>query len=87
MARTEDTWLPIIGRALAYLCLKTDAGEARSMQERASFLEGLGLSRNDAAAMLGTSAASISVLHGRAKAKKSRGAKRGSKNSKVTRRK
>jgi hypothetical protein len=71
----ESKWLPVIGRALAYLCMKQETAEHQSVQERAKFLEGLGLSRADAASMLGTTADSLRVMHGRAQRKKK--AKRG----------
>jgi hypothetical protein len=80
MVREEpaDTkWLAVIGRALAYLCMKSAAGEGQSLQQNAKFLEGLGLSRADTAAMLGTTSASITELHRQARNKK--GAKRGKK--------
>ena len=59
MAEAEQDWLPVIARALAYLCLKSGGEENRGMQQNAELLEGLGLSRADAAAMLGTTPASI----------------------------
>jgi hypothetical protein len=68
----ESKWLPVIGRALAYLCMKQETAEHQSLQERAKFLEGLGLSRADTASMLGTTPASLTVLHGRARKKKAK---------------
>lgn len=70
---TMETWLPVLGRSLAYLALRAatqdDASKMKSIQQKAQFLEKLGLSRSDAAALLGTTAASITELHRRAKAK------------------
>jgi hypothetical protein len=64
--------------------MKAEAGESRSVQKNAEFLEGLGLTRADAAAMLGTTPASITELHRRARGK--RGAKRGNSKKKKDRR-
>jgi len=79
MAEVQETWLPIIGRALAYLCMRANPGdETQSLQQKARLLEGLGLSRTDAASILGTTAASITELHRQAKAKKPKRGSRGS---------
>ena len=79
----EGKWLPVIGRSLAYLCLKAEAGEddGRSLQQRATLLEALGLSRADTASMLGTTVASITELHHQARKKRS--VKRGSEKKKI----
>jgi hypothetical protein len=70
----EDTWLPVIGKALAYLCLqeaqRKEPEKFDSVLRRVKFLQGLGLSRNDAANAAGSSAASVQVLHSLAKGKK-----------------
>jgi hypothetical protein len=66
---TESKWLSVIGRALAYLCMKSEAGEGRSLQQKAQFLENLGLSRADTASMLSSTTASITELHRRARQK------------------
>jgi hypothetical protein len=73
---SEDaTWLGVIGRSLAYLALhRAELGNS-DKGEQALFLEGLGLPREDVAAMLNTSADSIAVLIGRMKRGKSRGKK------------
>ncbi len=68
---TQATWLPVIAKTLAYLCLQ----EARSKEperfdsvlKRVKFLEGLGLSREHAAEALGSSAKSVQKLGRRAK--------------------
>lgn len=73
MAEAEETWLPIIGRSLAYLCMKSEAREGQGIQRSAQFLEGLGLSRSDVAAMLGTTPASIAEMHRQARQKKGKG--------------
>jgi hypothetical protein len=55
----------------------------KTMVEKARFLEGLGIERKDAAAMLGTTAASISEMFRQAKIKK--GAKKRAKGKKQPR--
>jgi hypothetical protein len=70
----ETKWLAVIGKALSYLCLEQhrarEPSKFQSKGQQAKFLEGLGLSRTEAANALGTTAASITVLHSRAKKKK-----------------
>jgi hypothetical protein len=74
----NEVWLSVIGRSLALLCLQGAGLGDKNTAEKARFLEGLGISRKDAAAMLGTSAASVSELLRQAKKRKKRGgSKRG----------
>jgi len=72
----EDLWLPIIGKALAYLCLsramERDPNKYNDVLTKVKFLQGLGLSRDDAAEAAGSSTQSVRVMHHR---KKSRMAK------------
>jgi hypothetical protein len=68
----SDQWLSVIGRSLALLCMQATS-EGRNIQQNALFLESLGLSRSDAAAMLGSSTASLTELHRRARNSKGRG--------------
>lgn len=78
MSTSEENWLPVIGRAVAYMCLKASTGSDEwSIQRRARFLESLGINRGDVAEMLGTTAASITELHRRARKSKSRRPSRG----------
>jgi hypothetical protein len=72
----EQIWLPVIGRALAYLCLHTVGGEKKTIAEKAMFLEGMGLDLKDVADMLGTSHASVRELLRLAKNKSKRGPKK-----------
>lgn len=79
MADQEDaqaTWLPVIGKALAYLCLEQAQGREPekfdSVLKRVKFLEGLGLSRDHAAEAAGSSAKSVRVLHSRVKSRKAK---------------
>jgi transcriptional regulator len=67
---TTQVWLPIIGRALAFLCLHSTKKTDQTIAEQALFLENLGLERKDVAAMLGTSPASIAELLRQARNKK-----------------
>jgi len=67
----EIRWLGVIGRATAFLALKAASLEDEELLVRAEFLGNLGLSRREAARVLGTTDDSLRVLQGRAaKAKK-----------------
>ena len=65
----------IIGRSLAFLCLQSTSVKEGTLLQKADFLSGLGLPYEDAAQILGTSAASLKELA--RQAKKSKGRKRG----------
>jgi hypothetical protein len=74
----QGVWLPVIGKALAYLCLakamKTEAGaeKYKSILAKAKSLQGLGLPENDAAFASGSTSESVRVAkYKKAKAKKS----------------
>lgn len=71
----ETDWTAVIARALAFMCL--DAADLRDKELvfQANLLMSLGLSRADAAGLLGTSADSLRVMQSRA-GKASKGAKR-----------
>jgi len=84
MIESDESWLPVIARALAYLCMRSEERKGAGIQENAEFLENLGLSRADAAAMLGTTSASITEMHRRVR-KKKRG-RRGQKKTETSRR-
>ena len=69
MADHDDAqalWLPVIGKALAYLCLqdavKRDPDKFDSVLKRVEFLENLGLRQDDAAEAAGSSAGSVREL-------------------------
>jgi hypothetical protein len=72
----QATWLPVIGKALAYLCLqeaqRKEPKKLDSVLKRVKFLQGLGLSRADAAGAAGSSPASVQVMHSQAKSRKPR---------------
>jgi hypothetical protein len=61
------TWLPVIGKALAYLCLakamEGDAGaeKYKTVLAKVKFLEGLGLPHKDAAEAAGSTSESVRV--------------------------
>jgi DNA-directed RNA polymerase specialized sigma24 family protein len=71
-ADATEVWLPVIGKALAYLCLqeaqRKEPAKFDTVSKRVTFLEGLGLSLSEAAEAAGTSADSVRVLRRRARA-------------------
>ena len=74
-------WLAVIGRSLAALCLakavEAEPTKFDTILKKVSFLEGLGLSRDDAARAAGSSAGSVSTMLTREKKKsKAKNAKR-----------
>jgi len=52
-------WLPIVGRALAFICLHSDPVKDGGMAEKAKLLEALGLPRKETASLLQTTEDSI----------------------------
>ncbi len=75
----HQVWLPVIGKALSYLCMQNAEMGGKTKAEKAQFLEGLGLERKDVAQMLSTTYASITELMSQAKKKKKGPAKNASK--------
>lgn len=69
----SENWLPIIARSVALLSLQGSGLAEKNTADKARFLEGLGISRKDTAAMLGTSAASVTELLSQANRRKKRG--------------
>lgn len=65
----ESQWLAVIGKSLAFLCLSQAEMRDKDLVPQAVFLEGLGLSRADAAKMLGTTTNSLSAMMSRARGK------------------
>lgn len=65
----EAKWLGVIGRCLAYLCLKNSDSAAKGVREQALFLEKLGLDINDQAGVVGSTPASLRELIRQAKNK------------------
>lgn len=59
---TEQDWAPVIGRSLAFLALHYAGLREKDLAPQGVFLEGLGLTRREAAELLGTSPASLTEL-------------------------
>jgi len=55
-------WSAIIGRCLAYLCLKNSRYTDASLLEQSQFLEKLGLPLDDRAGVIGSTPASLREL-------------------------
>jgi len=79
---TETNWLSVIGRCLAFLCLehakKIEPQNYKNVQSKVNFLQGLGLPKDDAAYVAGSTPASVAEL-ARRKAKTKGGRGRGKK--------
>lgn len=73
--KPSTDWLAVTARSQAYLCLKQAELDDAPISERASFLMTLGLSRADAAGLLGSTDESLRVQM--AKAAKKAAAKNG----------
>ncbi|WP_038965601.1 hypothetical protein [Bradyrhizobium diazoefficiens] len=77
------TWLPVIGKSLAYLCLNQAVKEhpvkLKEVLAKVDFLEALGVPTRDAAHAAGSSAASVAELRRLAKNRKANGKKAGKK--------
>jgi hypothetical protein len=63
-------WTEVIAKCLCYVSLQQSEKKNASMLERARFLEGLGLSRVDRAAVLGTTSRSLSELERQSRQRK-----------------
>ena len=68
----ETDWLAVIGRSLAFLCLCEADLRDKELLPQANLLESLGVSRRDAAAILGTTTESLRVTQHRARKSKGR---------------
>lgn len=70
----QTIWLPVIGKALAYLCMKSaeQEGKFKTTLDRVEFLERLGLTGADAAEAAGSTKASVDELRRIARNKKAR---------------
>jgi hypothetical protein len=70
----NNEWLAVIGKSLAYLCLKqAEKAEPTKMVgilPKVNFLKGLGLTQNDAAEAVGSSPESVAAMLRQAKSKK-----------------
>ncbi len=74
------TWFPVIGKALAFLCLskamERDPKKYDEVLAKVKFLQGLGLSQKDAAQAAGSSAESVRVMRHQRKRTKNGKAKK-----------
>jgi hypothetical protein len=61
-----ETWLPVIGNALAFLCLdkyaEKNPDKVNSVLKKVRFLEGLGVPPKEAAGAAGSTAESVRVM-------------------------
>jgi hypothetical protein len=75
----QEIWLPVIGRALALLCVNQVEEKmperVDSVVKKVKFLEGIGLPRADAAQAIGSTAESVRVMNGKG-GRKSNGEKK-----------
>lgn len=80
----EDLWLSVMGKSLAYLCLeqakKLDPPKFNTVNKKVEFLLGMGLPRDDAAYVAGSTPASVAELARQQRVKK--GVKSGKKSKK-----
>ena len=62
----QETWLPVIGNALAFLCLdkfsERHPDKSDNVLKRVRFLEGLGVPEKDAAGAAGSTPESVRKL-------------------------
>jgi hypothetical protein len=69
----EEIWLPVIGRALAYVCLKQAEKERpqdfSNVLDKVNFLTELGLPEADAAYGAGSNPKSVQVMRSQKKAR------------------
>lgn len=77
----QDEWLAVIGKSLAYLCLKQaekdEPDKMSGILAKVKFLKRLGLSQEAAAEAVGSTAKSVSVMARRkATGRKVRGTKK-----------
>lgn len=81
MSNSDDStgvWLPVIGRALAFLCMQhfpRENGDL-SVMEKVKFLESLGIPEAEAAVTAGSNLASVRVMRRREKKRGKRGSKK-----------
>lgn len=72
---TPFDWMPVLGRSMAVLCLHAEDLRGATLLDQWLFLERLGLSREEAARVLGTSAETLRVAAAKRKTQASRSAK------------
>ena len=66
---SEASWIEVIGKALAYLCVQhvaqNEPDRVGDLLGKVKFLEGIGVPKNDAAYLLGSTPASVATLSSR----------------------
>jgi len=65
----DQYWLAVCGRALAFLCLTQGDLRGQGIAQQASLLDILGLSRKDAALLIGTTEKTITEVLSRERRK------------------
>ena len=68
-------WIAVIGRSLAYLSVHTAGLREEDLVAQAEFLTNLGLSRKEAASLLGSSENSLKAMRSRARKKNGKNGK------------
>jgi hypothetical protein len=68
-AGPETDWVAVAAKAQAFLCLHHAGLRDKGLVDQATFLMNLGMSRADAASLLGTSDDSIRVMLGRVRSR------------------
>jgi hypothetical protein len=70
----QEVWLPVIGNALAFLCLdryaEKNPDKTDSVLKKVKFLEGLGVPTKDAAGAAGSTPESVRKLKEASRARK-----------------
>jgi hypothetical protein len=78
--KAETDWLAVIGRTLSYLCLEQARKEApdkfNTVQKKVDFLIEMGLPRDAAAYVAGSTPASLAVLARRSAKKRGKNGKK-----------
>lgn len=78
--KVEADWLAVIGRTLSYLCLeharKEDPEKFKTVQKKVEFLLGMGLPKEAAAYVAGSTPASVAELARQRANKGGKGAKK-----------
>jgi hypothetical protein len=74
MEASQDLWLSVIGKCLAFLCLeqakKQDPQKFDTVKKKVDFLKGMGLPKDAAAYAAGSTPASVAELARQQRAKK-----------------
>jgi hypothetical protein len=71
----ETDWAPMVGRALAFLCLHYAEMTSQPLLDQAEFLGRFGIPRSEAATILGTTDDSLAALARQSRQRKAAGKK------------